>query len=216
MNLGPNAVNDTFRFLLNQSGSSITLGDNSPVNWDAGNVVAKTGTQAIGGDKTFSSLNFIVSGGYFGGASDIISIGKVLGSNAFGASALNNTFGASASNNAFGASASTNTFGNLCITNSFGGPNVNTYGGSAVNNSFGALAINNNFGLSATANNFGSGSNNTFGSGLFSGPVRLRLPSFSGASNQAGQLGEIRTSGSGIYICTGSASGWGRFFVSTF
>lgn len=179
MNLGPNAVNNTFSFLLNQSGSSITLGNNSPVNWDAGNVVAKTGTQTISGQKTF-----------------LDSLRQGVGTN------FNGAF------NDIGSGAYFNNFGQSALTNSVGS--------SAVTNSFGALATSNNFGLSATANNFGSGSNNTFGSGLFSGPVRLRLPSFSGASNQAGQLGEIRTSGSGIYICTGSASGWGRFFVSTF
>jgi hypothetical protein len=43
MNLGPNAVNNTFRFLLNQSGTSITLGDNTPVNWEASNIVTTTG-----------------------------------------------------------------------------------------------------------------------------------------------------------------------------
>ena len=55
MNLAGNAVNSTFQYLLNQNGSSITLGNGNPVNWDAGGVVVTTGNQTIGGNKTFSS-----------------------------------------------------------------------------------------------------------------------------------------------------------------
>ena len=56
MNLGLNTVSSTYQFVLNQSGANaITLGDNSAVNWNAGGVVALTGTQTISGSKTFDS-----------------------------------------------------------------------------------------------------------------------------------------------------------------
>jgi len=56
MNLGLNTVSSTYQFVLNQSGANaITLGDGSAVNWNAGGVVALTGSQGISGAKTFYS-----------------------------------------------------------------------------------------------------------------------------------------------------------------
>jgi hypothetical protein len=56
MNLGLNTVSSTYQFVLNQSGANtITLGDGSAVNWNAGGVVALTGDQGISGAKTFYS-----------------------------------------------------------------------------------------------------------------------------------------------------------------
>jgi hypothetical protein len=56
MDLGLTNVADTYRYVLNQSGSNaITLGDGSPVNWNSGGVVALTGNQTISGAKTFNS-----------------------------------------------------------------------------------------------------------------------------------------------------------------
>jgi hypothetical protein len=71
MNLGPTLVSSTYQYLLNQSGSSITLGDNSSVNWGGNNLVATTGNQSIGGIKTFTSnisipsqINFTSNGSF--------------------------------------------------------------------------------------------------------------------------------------------------------
>jgi hypothetical protein len=56
MDLGLTNVADTYRYVLNQSGSNrITLGDGSSVNWNVGGVVALTGSQGISGAKTFYS-----------------------------------------------------------------------------------------------------------------------------------------------------------------
>ena len=56
MNLGPEIVSGSYKYLLVQSGSNpITLGANASVNWNAGGVVATTGAQSINGVKTFSS-----------------------------------------------------------------------------------------------------------------------------------------------------------------
>lgn len=51
----------------------------------------------------------------------------------------------------------------------------------------------------------------------FASGVYLRLPQFTGSSNQNGNFGELKVSGSGLYVCTGTnGSGWGRIFLSTF
>ena len=51
----------------------------------------------------------------------------------------------------------------------------------------------------------------------FAAGVYFTLPAFAGASNQTGKFGEMAVSGSGLYICTGTAgSGWGRVFLSSF
>jgi hypothetical protein len=54
MNLGPEKISGSYKYLLNQNGAAlITLGDNSAVNWNAGGVVALTGNQSIEGIKKF-------------------------------------------------------------------------------------------------------------------------------------------------------------------
>jgi len=54
MNLSLKTVDSTYQFILNQSGTNaITLGNGSAVNWNAGGVVALTGSQGISGVKTF-------------------------------------------------------------------------------------------------------------------------------------------------------------------
>lgn len=79
MNLGTNLVSSTYQYLLNQSGSSITLGDNSSVNWGANNLVTTTGNQSIGGVKTFTSnltiqptLNFASHGSFVKNGAHVI------------------------------------------------------------------------------------------------------------------------------------------------
>jgi hypothetical protein len=49
----------------------------------------------------------------------------------------------------------------------------------------------------------------------FASGVYLRLPMFAGSSSQSGNIGELKISGSGLYICTG-ANSWGRTFILTF
>jgi hypothetical protein len=49
----------------------------------------------------------------------------------------------------------------------------------------------------------------------FASGVYLRLPQFTGSSSQIGNIGELKVSGSGLYICTG-INLWGRTFISTF
>ena len=57
MDLGLTNVSDSYKYLLNQSGSNpITLGSGQSVDWTAGGVVSLTGDQTIVGSKTFSSL----------------------------------------------------------------------------------------------------------------------------------------------------------------
>jgi pyruvate dehydrogenase E1 component alpha subunit len=64
---------------------------------------------------------------------------------------------------------------------------------------------------------FGDGAaSNIFGGGIFNSGIKLLLPQFSGASSQAGQFGELRISGSGLYICTGTTGGWRRTFLQSF
>jgi hypothetical protein len=56
MDLGPQIVKNSYQYLLVQSGANpIRLGANGSVNWSAGGVADLTGTQTIGGTKTFSS-----------------------------------------------------------------------------------------------------------------------------------------------------------------
>jgi hypothetical protein len=198
MNLGPNPVNTTFRYLLNQSGTNITLGDNTAVNWNGANVVARTGAQTISGVKTFANNIAAVSFGF--GATN----------NSFGDTAMQNYFGNSAVSNDFGSNASTlNQFGAFSEENSFGS--------NSQNNGFGDGATDNYFGNSAVNNYFGDGvNNNTFGGGLFNSGIRLLLPQFNGLSSQAGQFGELRVSGSGLYVCTGTTGGWRRTFLLSF
>jgi hypothetical protein len=235
MNLGPNPVNTTFRYLLNQSGTNITLGDNTSVNWNGANVVARTGAQTISGIKTFASNIAAVS---FGNEAFNNQFGyNCSSSNIFGSDTPNNNFGDRASENYFGPEASanyfggdtTNSFGNNADINSFGvAATDNTFGNSALANMFGQSAETNIFGDSATSSNsFGNGSigtnyfgdgaaSNIFGGGIFNSGIKLLLPQFSGASSQAGQFGELRISGSGLYVCTGESGGWRRTFLQSF
>jgi hypothetical protein len=54
MNLASELISSSYQYLLNQQGSSITLGNGNPVNWNAGNVMALTGNQTVNGLKIFS------------------------------------------------------------------------------------------------------------------------------------------------------------------
>jgi len=170
----------------------------------------------------------------------------VSGNNIFGSGNNTNNFGVSGNTNNFGVSANTNNFGVSANTNNFGGSQSNYFGSNGISyfgnpyssNSynygyFGASSSSaSQFGSTVTPNTYALGSfgvgtvggsqfgatgfSNTFGNGLFSGPIRLYLPSFSGLSSQSGQFGEARISGSGLYFCTGTTGGWGRTFLSTF
>jgi hypothetical protein len=198
MNLGPNPVNTTFQYLLNQSGTNITLGNNAAVNWDGANVVTRTGAQTISGIKTFASN---IAAASFGNGASNNSFGVIASTNDFGGFATN-YFGNSSLNNEFGQDAQQNTFGVNCLTNAFGDQNE---GGDTINN-FGSRA----------QNFFGDQGFNTFGGGSFNSGIKVLLPQFSGASSQAGQFGELRVSGSGLYVCTGTAGGWRRTFLQSF
>ena len=55
MNLGPQKISDTYKFVLNQSGSNVTLGDNAIPNWIGTTIASATGTQTISGAKTFKN-----------------------------------------------------------------------------------------------------------------------------------------------------------------
>jgi hypothetical protein len=56
MDLGLTNVNETYKYVLNQSGANaITLGNGLAVNWNAGGVVDLASAQTINGIKTFSS-----------------------------------------------------------------------------------------------------------------------------------------------------------------
>jgi hypothetical protein len=54
MNLASELISSSYQHLLNQQGSSITLGNGNPVNWNAGNVMTLTGNQTVNGLKIFS------------------------------------------------------------------------------------------------------------------------------------------------------------------
>lgn len=169
MNLGPNTVASTYQYVLNQSGSSITLGSGQAVNWiGAGVVVATGGTQTISGSKSFVG-NFYVTG-----SGSYNEIGTYSIQNHFGDIATQNLFGSQASSNFFGYDASYNSFGSAAGTNEF-------YGTVSVLNT-----------------------------------GKIRLANFTGASSQDGLRGELRVSGSGLYVCTGASAGWGRVFLSSF
>ena len=49
----------------------------------------------------------------------------------------------------------------------------------------------------------------------FASGVYLRLPRFNGISSQAGNIGELKISGSNLYVCTGTNL-WGRVAVTNF
>jgi hypothetical protein len=55
MNLGPQKISDTYQLVLNQSGSSVTLGNGNNPNWIGTTVASTTGNQTISGTKTFTS-----------------------------------------------------------------------------------------------------------------------------------------------------------------
>lgn len=245
MNLTSTQVSATYKYLLNQSGSSITLGTGQAVNWDAANVVARTGAQSINGIKTFlSDVNFngnsntfgagITSTNSFGknasinyfGDNDLVdslsattnsfgmgdftnnNFGGIAEQNSFGVSAVGNDFGASSPFNGFGLNATINAFGEAATQNYFGSESSdNRFGQYGISNTFGELATGNQFGLNCP--------NNIYSSGRFDGPIRLNLAEFGGSKTQAGQIGEAKVSGSGLYICTGTNS-WGRVFLSSF
>lgn len=128
--------------------------------------------------------------------------------NRFGILAKENYFGY---NSYYGTSVSDtlNYFGGNSHGNYFGENTISgNYFGRSSNNYFGNTQSNNYFG--------GSGSTNYFYGGQFLNETRLLLAQFAGARSQSGQLGEMRISGSGLYICTGATGGWGRTFLSTF
>lgn len=226
MNLGPATVNSTYQYLLNQSGTNITLGNNGAVNWNGANVVTRTGNQTIAGTKTFSS-NIFSAGFGVGASSNLFGFSST--NNSFGDYSMSNTFGESVSTqNAFGNSAdinyfgdyatTSNSFGNGAASNTFGdyATSSNSFGDSSPSNSFGNFGSSNSFGVNAVSNSFGLGAANTIGESSFAGIVTLLLPQFSGSSSQFGQFGELRVSGSGLYVCTGTAGGWRRIFLQSF
>jgi hypothetical protein len=236
MNLGPEIVSGSYKYLLVQSGSNpITLGANASVNWNAGGVVATTGAQNISGIKTFFSNVKAVSFGNGSGVSNAFGLSASdndFGSNAavnyfgnnatslnqFGDSSAQNYFGYLASNNSFGEGNSYNAFGYEGTQNQFGyNSDSNDFGSTSDNNAFGSYSISNTFGLSATNNSFGSDNLNTYlGTCLFTSTGRMRLANFTGAASQTGLRGEARVSGTFLYVCTGSTSGWGRVQLITF
>jgi hypothetical protein len=55
MNLGPQKISDTYQFVLNASGGSVTLGNGNNPNWIGTTVASATGNQTISGTKTFAS-----------------------------------------------------------------------------------------------------------------------------------------------------------------
>jgi hypothetical protein len=55
MNLGPQRISDTYQFVLNASGGSVTLGNGNNPNWIGTTVASTTGTQTISGVKTFDN-----------------------------------------------------------------------------------------------------------------------------------------------------------------
>lgn len=95
------------------------------------------------------------------------------------------------------------------IINFFGGCNEGTpvYGLGETINYYGKYSKQNHFGPSSD--------NNYYYSGAFVEPVRLQLLSFTGSKTQAGNLGELKVSGTYLYICTGTNT-WGRTLISTF
>lgn len=232
MNLGPEIVSDSYKYLLVQSGNNpITLGANANVNWNAGGVVATTGAQTISGVKTFASN--INAASFGSGASNSNAFGLSATLNSFGVGAtdnyfggpfnnyfaygaVNNTFGQASTENYFGDSSNYNSFGFEVEQNEFGyNATANSFGISAEANSFGNFATVNDFGFGATNNNFGNDNLNTYlGTCLFTSTGRMRLANFTGAANQTGLRGEARVSGTYLYICTGSTSGWGRIQLS--
>ncbi len=217
MNLGPEIVSGSYKYLLVQSGNNpITLGANASVNWNAGGVVATTGNQNIAGIKVFGSNVKAVS---FGNGSGV--------SNAFGLSADANDFGGSATVNHFGQDSSSNYFAEFADNNYFGQSSYNnyiafegyynTFGQYALGNDFGSYSDYNSFGYQADNNSFGSDNLNTYlGTCLFTSTGRMRLANFTGAASQTGLRGEARVSGTFLYVCTGDTSGWGRVQLTTF
>jgi len=165
MNLGPLTVSGSYQYVLNQSGNSITLGDGNAVNWNASNVVTRTGNQTISGNKIFAS-NVIVSGSLntVVGASIAIGngdgannyLGESAGLNYIGYLASTNYFGNSAYSNTFGDSADINSFGYLAVSNTFGNESNNEFGTYSVSNNFGFYATHNKFGLDSDLNEFGN------------------------------------------------------------
>jgi hypothetical protein len=63
MNLGPQRISDTYQFVLNASGGSVTLGNGNNPNWMGTTVASTTGAQTISGVKTFNStINANITG----------------------------------------------------------------------------------------------------------------------------------------------------------
>ena len=54
MNLAASTVSSTYRYILNQNGPDITLGNGDQVNWESSNLMTTTGSQNIAGFKTFN------------------------------------------------------------------------------------------------------------------------------------------------------------------
>jgi hypothetical protein len=61
MNLGPQKISDTYQFVLNASGGSVTLGNGNNPNLIGTIIASTTGTQTISGVKTFQN-NTIFNG----------------------------------------------------------------------------------------------------------------------------------------------------------
>jgi len=67
------------------------------------------------------------------------------------------------------------------------------------------------------ANNliYKTGDQSISGAKTFSSPIYLRLPNFTGSSSGPGNQGELRASGSFLYLATGSNL-WGRVQLTSF
>lgn len=149
--------------------------------------------------------------------------------NNFGGDSFQNTFGCYFNNvsgnyktNWFGISS--NYFNEISYGtfNCFGGVDplsLNVIQGvydTGINNYFGTYSNVNEFGSNSKENRFGIDAyTNSYGSGSFAGPVSLRLRNFTGSKTQSGNTGDLRVSGTYLYICTGTNT-WGRTLISTF
>jgi hypothetical protein len=191
----------------------------------------------IGRDANLNSIGDSANYNVIGQNSEFTLIGASSTQNEFGTLADINYLGAGAINNQFGIIANSNYFGEQAQVGNDFGPNtfINRFGLNAINyfgqqsaNLFGTINSYNYFGGAGSVNEYGSGYcfgpflfdtrpqvNNT-GILLSGESTSFQLPRFSGLSSQSGQQGELRASGSFLYICTGTSSGWIRFSGSTF
>jgi hypothetical protein len=70
-------------------------------------------------------------------------------------------------------------------------------------------------GITGTNLVYNTGDQSISGAKTFSSPIYLRLPNFTGSSSGPGNQGELRASGSFLYLATGSNL-WGRVQLTSF